>query len=134
MAKVVVDVSMSLDGFVAGPHDGLGRGLGEGGAALAVVLAGVLDDRLQSLLLDRPLATYQSVVESEAYLLDLSWFLYSVLNHFDIPDLIGSLGPRPCWIVNAADSDGETLPESEVLARYTGAVQQSGDEPELSGF
>ena len=31
MAKVVVDVSMSLDGFVAGPHDGLGRGLGEGG-------------------------------------------------------------------------------------------------------
>ncbi len=31
MAKVVVDISMSLDGFVAGPHDGLGRGLGEGG-------------------------------------------------------------------------------------------------------
>ena len=31
MAMVVVDISMSLDGFVAGPHDGLGRGLGEGG-------------------------------------------------------------------------------------------------------
>lgn len=31
MAKVMVDISMSLDGFVAGPHDGLGRGLGEGG-------------------------------------------------------------------------------------------------------
>ena len=31
MAKVVVDISMSLDGFVAGPRDGLGRGLGEGG-------------------------------------------------------------------------------------------------------
>lgn len=31
MAKVVADISMSLDGFVAGPHDGLGRGLGEGG-------------------------------------------------------------------------------------------------------
>jgi hypothetical protein len=31
MAKVVVDISMSLDGFVAGPDDGLGRGLGEGG-------------------------------------------------------------------------------------------------------
>jgi cephalosporin-C deacetylase-like acetyl esterase len=99
------------------------RGLGEGGAALASLLVGVLDDRLQSLLLDRPLATYQSVVESEAYSLDLSWFLYGVLNHFDIPDLIGSLAPRPCWILNAADSDGETLPESEVLARYTGAVE-----------
>jgi cephalosporin-C deacetylase-like acetyl esterase len=98
-------------------------GLGERGAALAVLLAGALDNRLQSLLLDGPLASYQSVVESEAYSLDLSWFLFSVLNHFDIPDLIGSLAPRPCWILNAADSEGETLPESEVLARYTGAVE-----------
>jgi cephalosporin-C deacetylase-like acetyl esterase len=99
------------------------RGLGDRGAALAVLLAGVLDDRLQSLLLDRPLATYQSVVKSESYSLDLSWFLYSVLNHFDIPDLIGSLAPRPCWILNAADSDGEMLPESEVLARCARAVE-----------
>lgn len=98
-------------------------GLGEGGAALAVLLAGVLDDRLQSLLLDRPLATYRSVVESEAFSLDFSWFLYSVLHHFDIPDLVGSLAPRPCWILNAADSDGETLAESEVSARYRGAIE-----------
>jgi dihydrofolate reductase len=34
MTRVVVDISMSLDGFVAGPHDGLGRGLGEGGEAI----------------------------------------------------------------------------------------------------
>ncbi|MEP6527463.1 MAG: hypothetical protein ABJA86_09885 [Nocardioidaceae bacterium] len=34
MAGVVVDISMSLDGFVAGPGDGLGRGLGEGGEAV----------------------------------------------------------------------------------------------------
>jgi len=99
------------------------RGLGEKGAALAVSLAGVLDDRVRSLLLDRPLATYQSVVDSEAYSLDLSWFLYGVLNHFDIPDLIGSLAPRPCWILNAADADGERLAESEVLARYTRAIE-----------
>jgi hypothetical protein len=31
VARVVVDISMSLDGFIAGPGDGLGRGLGEGG-------------------------------------------------------------------------------------------------------
>jgi dihydrofolate reductase len=34
VAGVVVDISMSLDGFVAGPDDGLGRGLGEGGEAI----------------------------------------------------------------------------------------------------
>jgi dihydrofolate reductase len=34
MTKVLADISMSLDGYVAGPHDGLGRGLGEGGEPL----------------------------------------------------------------------------------------------------
>jgi dihydrofolate reductase len=29
--QVIAEISMSLDGFVAGPHDGLGRGLGDGG-------------------------------------------------------------------------------------------------------
>ncbi|GAA1752201.1 dihydrofolate reductase family protein [Luedemannella helvata] len=29
--SVVVDITMSVDGFVAGPNEGMGRGLGEGG-------------------------------------------------------------------------------------------------------
>lgn len=29
MGKVVVELSMSLDGFIAGPNDGRGNGLGE---------------------------------------------------------------------------------------------------------
>ena len=94
------------------------HGLGEKGAALAVLLSGVLDDRLHSMLLDSPVATYRSVVESEAYSLEFSWFLYGVLKHFDIPDLVGSVAPRPCWILNAADSQGKTLAESEVLSLY----------------
>lgn len=31
MAKVVIDIAMSLDGYVAGPHDTSARGLGENG-------------------------------------------------------------------------------------------------------
>jgi hypothetical protein len=31
---VVAEITMSLDGFVTGPHDGQGRGLGEGGEPL----------------------------------------------------------------------------------------------------
>ena len=34
MGKVRFDISMSLDGFVAGPNDGPGNGLGDGGDAL----------------------------------------------------------------------------------------------------
>ena len=31
MAHVVIDIAMSLDGYVAGPHDGPDKGLGENG-------------------------------------------------------------------------------------------------------
>ena len=34
MGKLVADITMSLDGFVTGPDDAPGRGLGEGGEAL----------------------------------------------------------------------------------------------------
>ena len=34
MGKVVVGLSMSLDGFIAGPHDGPGNPLGDGGGKL----------------------------------------------------------------------------------------------------
>jgi dihydrofolate reductase len=40
MAEVVADISMSLDGFVAGRHDGLGRGLGDGGDQTVLVSGG----------------------------------------------------------------------------------------------
>ncbi|TDU91045.1 dihydrofolate reductase [Kribbella voronezhensis] len=34
MTRVVVDISMSLDGYVTGPNVGIGNGLGDGGMAL----------------------------------------------------------------------------------------------------
>jgi dihydrofolate reductase len=34
MSKVVLELSMSLDGFIAGPNDGPDNGLGDGGGAL----------------------------------------------------------------------------------------------------
>ena len=34
MGKVIFNITVSLDGFVAGPHDGPDNGLGDGGDAL----------------------------------------------------------------------------------------------------
>src|SRR5690349_18972893 len=34
MSKAVLSMSMSVDGFIAGPHDGPGNGLGDGGHRL----------------------------------------------------------------------------------------------------
>lgn len=40
MGNVIVDISISLDGFVAGPNDGHGNGLGDGGEPLHNWVAG----------------------------------------------------------------------------------------------
>ena len=34
MSKIIAGITMSLDGYITGPHDGPGKGLGEGGERL----------------------------------------------------------------------------------------------------
>lgn len=41
MSIVKADISMSLDGYVTGPNDGVGQGLGEGGEALHEWIVGL---------------------------------------------------------------------------------------------
>jgi len=54
MGKVIVDITMSLDGFVTGPNDGPGNGLGDGGRILHEwVFAGRTDADTQ--LLEEPM-------------------------------------------------------------------------------
>ena len=61
MGKVIVDITMSLDGFVTGPNDGPGNGLGDGGRILHEwVFAGRTDPDTQ--LLEEPIKTLGSGV------------------------------------------------------------------------
>jgi len=90
---------------------------------LVVLLASVRDDRPRAVLLEQPVATFRSLVESRAYSLQLEWFLYGVLKHFDLPDLAGCLAPRRCWLMNATDSQGVPLPESELGLHYNHALE-----------
>ncbi len=61
MGKVIVDITMSLDGFVTGPNDGPGNGLGDGGRILHEwVFAGRTDADTQ--LLEEPMKTLGSGV------------------------------------------------------------------------
>jgi pimeloyl-ACP methyl ester carboxylesterase len=98
------------------------HGLGEGGAALAVLLSAALDDRLHAVMLDGPVATYRSLVTSKVYSLEFSWFLYDVLKHFDLPDVVGALVPRRCWIANVRNAQGEAVEESDASSIYEHAM------------
>jgi cephalosporin-C deacetylase-like acetyl esterase len=96
--------------------------VGVGGAGLAVLLGTVLDARPRSLLLQRVIADFRSVVESEEYALRLSWFLFGMLREFDLPDLVASLAPRTCWLLNPVGAGGDALPESSIRSRYEPAA------------
>jgi cephalosporin-C deacetylase-like acetyl esterase len=125
LGQRVLDCLRCLDYLESRADVDKGRihGLGEHGGAIAVLLAAVIDDRVSSLMLDSIVATYQSLVESKSYSLGLTWFLYGILKHFDLPDMVAALAPKPCWILNANDAEGRPWPESQLAAIYHRALQ-----------
>jgi hypothetical protein len=94
------------------------RFLGVSGGALAALMSAVLDDRPLSIALDHCLSDFRSVVDSEEYSLNLSWFVFGILREFDLPDLVASLAPRRCWLLNTTGPRGEALSKSALEDRY----------------
>jgi dihydrofolate reductase len=62
MGKVIVDITMSLDGFVTGPNDGLGNGLGDGGRVLHEWVFEGRTKADEQLLFEEPMQTMRSCV------------------------------------------------------------------------
>jgi cephalosporin-C deacetylase-like acetyl esterase len=94
------------------------RIIGRGSAGIAAQLAAFLDGRVRALLLDRTLASYSSLVESPDYSVRVEWFVPGILRHFDLPDLGAAMSPRPCWVLNGADPNGNPLPEDSIREAY----------------
>ncbi len=62
MGKVMIDITMSLDGFVTGPNDGPGNGLGDGGMVLHEWVFDGRTDADNLLLFEEPMQTLGSCV------------------------------------------------------------------------
>ena len=101
------------------------RIVGVGSAGLAAMMAALLDDRVRSVLVDRTLASYMSIVESESYSTHLAYFVPGILRSFDLPQIAAAMSPRPCWIVNGVDANGQILSETSMRDQYT--RQPSGE-------
>ena len=105
----VWDCLRCLDYLESRQDINLGRilGFGEQGVAITILLSAVIDDQLSSLMLDSIVVTYRSIVEFKSYRLGPAWFLYGILKQFDLPDPVGALAPRPCWLLNATNARGK---------------------------
>ncbi|MGH9327506.1 MAG: alpha/beta hydrolase family protein [Terriglobia bacterium] len=120
----VWDTLRAIDYLASRPDVGASqiRILGAGGAGIAAMLAAAIDSRPRSILLDRTLVSFMSLVEAENYSLKLDWFVPSILRRFDLPDVVAALNPRPCWLLNSVDPGGRILAESAVREDYSQRV------------
>lgn len=116
----VWDILRTLDYLAARPDVDSSqiRILGTGSAGVTGALAAVLDSRVRSLLLTRAFPSWKSIVDAEDYSVPLDWFVPGVLQHYDLPDLVASVAPRPVWIYDAVDPLGRPLSESAVRKIY----------------
>lgn len=121
----VWDLLCCLD-FLAGRPDVDTRQIhvaGSGGGALAGLLLAVLDDRPASIICDRMLANFRSVVEAEEYDVELPCFVPGILKDFDLPELAAALAPRRLSLLNAVGVGGEVLSKSDLRANFNGAIE-----------
>jgi hypothetical protein len=82
-----------------------------------------LDQRISSLLLDRTLADFESVVASKDYDLPLSAVAFGILRKMDLPDMCASLVPRPVWLVNPVGPTRNPLTLSDITESYEVAIK-----------
>lgn len=110
------------------------RIIGVEGAGLAALMAAFLDGRLRSALVDRTLVSYTSIVESKNYSLQLEWFVPGILRRFDLPEIAMWLSPRPCWILNGVDPNGQILSEVALREQYGRGVRDETPKPATLRF
>lgn len=122
----VWDAARAVDYLVSRPDvdSSQMRIVGVGSSGLTAMMAALLDDRVRSVLVDRTLASYASILESESYSLKLAWFVPGILRKFDLPQIAAALSPRPCWILNGVDANGQILSETSMRKQFS---------PHLSG-
>lgn len=98
---------------------------GSGSAGIAAGMASLLDERVRSVLARRTITSYQSIVDAENYSVSLDWFVTGILLHFDLPDILACIHPRPVWIYDAVDADGKPIPESAVHNSFLRRVPEN---------
>ena len=93
-------------------------GFGRGSAAIAMLHAAALDPRINKLVLEEMLVSYDAVVTHRIHLQMFEQIVPSALKFYDLPDLVTSFAPRPVWMINTVNPLGQVLPASEVRAVY----------------
>lgn len=133
MGMRTADITRGIDVLAARAEVDPGRiyGLGRNAAAVPMLHAAVLDERIARLGLDNMLLSYEAVVTRRINRGVFEDVIQGVLRHYDLPDLTAKLGSRPVTIVDLVDPVGELVPVQEAAAAYHTSVERSRPEQGL---
>lgn len=101
--------------------------------------AAALDDRVQSVLLDRSLNKFSDLVTNKMYEYHFLDFLPRVLRYHDLPQVAGVIAPRPVWLLNTLDAvqvleEGTVVKNSYHWAIETYQNVNAGSEFQIDGY
>ncbi len=94
---------------------------GKGDAAVVLLHAAALDDRIKSVTLEEMLASYESVAEWKIHHRVFESIVPAALANYDLPDLAASLAPRRLRIINAVNPRGQRVETRQVRSIYESA-------------
>ena len=91
---------------------------GRGEAALPALFAGLLHPRVERIVLDSFLCSFEALATSEAPLWSRYAYLPGVLEAFDLPELIRHRSDRRFLLVNPLDASKQPLDEMDALKLF----------------
>jgi cephalosporin-C deacetylase-like acetyl esterase len=91
---------------------------GKGDAAVVLLHAAALDNRIKSVTLEEMLVSYESVVEWKIHQEVFESVVPAALANYDLPDLAASLAPRRLQIINAVNPRGQRIETQQVKREY----------------
>ncbi len=99
-------------------YDGECLGLGKGFAAVDLLHAAVMDDRIAGLSIDGGLLSYAAIAGTPIHRQIFDEVIPGVLGHYDLPDLVAALAPRPVSLVSLRSPLGIPVFKREVRSEY----------------
>jgi cephalosporin-C deacetylase-like acetyl esterase len=92
----------------------IGKGLG----GLLALYASAFNSKFKITAIIENLYTYKSLVENDIYNYGLEVVIPGVLKYYDIPNLAGTIAPRPLSILNPTDHNKKVVDKEILYSNY----------------
>ncbi len=91
---------------------------GRGSCGTHALYAAAVDPEIAGVLADSSLVSWSELVRAKLYRWHFEDFLPRVLTSHDLPQLAGTLAPRPVWVFNSLDAEKKLVDKREVRKTY----------------